>query len=222
MIRPKQWHIPKFRYIMNQWTKKCFHLLVFLLVFAIPIEHKYDKFLRYFSKSLLPPHLSLPMGFDKKIYFYPSDILAPLLCLSLLFAFRTPLQRLLFTKGTPYLWLLFFLATISIVLSPLAAYPVIYTRLFQLLTPILLFACFSHAPAPEKTARYAFYALVMAATCQSLLAIAQYFTQAPLGLRLLNEPHYATGTFFMFDGSRWLLDLFFHSPHPAHIWRSSG
>ena len=116
---------------MRSFFQKLSTSLVALLVFAIPIEHKYDKFLRHFSKTLTPKGVTLPPGFNRQICVFASDFGAIALFLIALFAFRIPLRRLLFENKAPFLWLLFPLALLSILASPLVAYPVIYTRLLQ-------------------------------------------------------------------------------------------
>ncbi len=101
-----------------------------LLAFAIPIEHKYDKLFRFFSLKLIPPNVVLPDFFDKKIYFYPSDLIALGLLFIALFALRVPIRRFFLSRGAVFLWLVFLFAFISILFSPLAHYAIPYIRLF--------------------------------------------------------------------------------------------
>jgi len=103
--------------------------LFLLLAFIIPIEHKYDKFLRYFSLKIIPKGLILPPGFDQKIYVYASDIIALLLFVLILVVIKTRL--FVFQKGALFLWGLVFSAFISLTLSPYAFYLTPYTRLLQ-------------------------------------------------------------------------------------------
>jgi hypothetical protein len=191
---------------LSKWTT----ILLALFVFAIPIEHKYDKPLRHLSLRLIPDGLIFPRSFDKKIYFYATDLAAILLVVFALFAFRVPLRRLLFEKGAPFLWIIFACALASIWASPFSHYPVIYTRLLQLLTPILLFSFLAHVFPAEQKIKIVFSAFLAAALGQSAIAITQYFFQAPLGLHLLSEPQCYTGSFRMNDGSRWIFDQLFH------------
>lgn len=200
--------------------------LLALFVFAIPIEHKYEKPLRFFSKRLIPKGLELPSWFHTKIYFYASDIAAFLLVLLALFLLSISARRLFLKKEAIYLFIIFFCAALSVATSPLASYPTAYFRLPQLLTPIFLFAFLSQAILEEKKSQLTFLllaALVSAGLFQTIVAIAQYFYQAPLGLRILGESPSITGGFGIHDGSRWIFDRLFHRiAETTDVARSSG
>jgi len=183
--------------------------LLSLLTLAIPIEHKYDKPFRFFSLSLIPPDVSLPSFFEKKIYFYPSDLIAiALLCIAL-FALRIPAARFFSKRGAALLWIVFFCTLLSIAISPLVHYPILYIRLLQLATPFLLFCFLANGVEEEDKTRWTsilLQCLLCAAAIQACLAIAQYAIQGPLGLRLLSEPN-AFATFGTTSGRRWLFGL---------------
>lgn len=185
-----------------KWTT----FLTALLVFGLPIEHKYDKLFRHSNLSLIPEGLSLPPGFDQKIYFYISDIVSIILFTCVLFAFKIPMRRIFLEKGASFLWVIFFCAAISITLSPLSHYPVVYTRLLQILTPILLFTFFTQTHLTEKNLKILFSLFVFAGLIQCSFAIMQYFSQEPLGLRILSESRDAPATFDIASGKRWLFD----------------
>jgi len=193
------------------------------VAFAIPIEHKYDKLFRLFSLKLIPPNVVLPSFFEKKIYFYPSDILAlGLLCIAV-FALRIPVRRFFIFRGAIFLWIVFLLSLISIVLSPLAQYPIPYIRLLQLATPFLLFCFLSNACADEEKSKLSSLIIgcvALAALVQSGIAIAQYAMQGPLGLRLLGEIN-GFSLFHVASGRKWLFD-FANIYAPATIIRASG
>jgi O-antigen ligase len=199
--------------------------LLALLAFAIPIEYKYDKLFRFFSLSLIPQGIEIPSSFDKKIYFYPSDIAALLLLIAAIFWFRTPLSRLLLQRGSVYLWTLFGCSLVSILASSFADYPVIYIRLWQLLTPLLLFSFINAAIEEEdkpRLIRIVLSAIVLAALFQTAVAIVQYFTQDWLGLRMLCEQKTRPG-FGIWNGSRWIFDRIFNRIAPTTLLlRSSG
>lgn len=202
--RPFSVNIPK-------WIEKWTVFLVSLAVFIIPIEHKYDKPLRNFSRTLIPNGLVLPPEFNKKIYFYATDIIALILFICLLFTFKIPLKKIFLEKKTAFLWVIFFCSLISILNSPLSHYATVYTRLIQLLTPIFLFSFLTQYPSSEKLVKRLFYILVAAALIQSTIAITQYFTQNSLGLHLLSESRDAPATFHIASGKRWIFDYFFPS-----------
>lgn len=174
------------------------------LAFAIPIEHKYDKLFRFYSLTLIPEGVTVSQSYEKKIYFYISDLIAiTLFCFSL-FWYRTPLRKLF---GNP-LWFVFLAALISIVASPFIGYPIPYIRLLQLFTPIALFSFISTSFSDEEKGgilRYTLIAIVAAGLFQTAVAIGQYFHQGPLGLRLLGETNQTT-IFNIKDGSRWIFD----------------
>ncbi|HSX13352.1 MAG TPA: O-antigen ligase family protein [Chlamydiales bacterium] len=204
--------------MMKKWASVLFALVIFF----VPIEHKYDKPLRHFSLSVIPDGLTLPSGFDAKIYFYPSDIIAFILFLSLLFAFRIPARKIFMEKGTICLLIIVCCALLSIISSPLSNYFTVYTRLLQLLTPCFLFAFLSQITFSEKQIRNLFYWVVIAALLQSFIAITQYFTQEHLGLRLLSESRDAPAIFEVAGGKRWLLDRVFDTGSASSIIKRSA
>lgn len=172
-------------------------ILLGVIAFIIPIEHKYDKLFRFFSLTLIPEGLEVTKQYEKKIYFYISDFLA-------IFAFfwaRIPLKKWL---GNP-LWIIWLCAFCSIALSPFSHYPIPYFRLLQLLTPFLVYSLIANCEEPIKITRIILTSIVLAALFQTGIAIAQYFHQAPLGLRFLGETN-QTSIFYVKDGARWLFD----------------
>lgn len=196
-------------------------ILLALLAFAIPIEHKYDKLFRFFSLTLIPEGLTISSSYDKKIYFYVSDLIAVALMFIGLFWFRIPLSRFF---NHP-LWILLICAVASILASPFVHYPVAYVRLLQLFTPIALFSFLAFAfngEEKQKITRVVWIAIIIAALFQSGIAIAQYFHEAPLGLRLFGETNQIS-TITISDGSRWTLDRLFHTtPYTLVKMRAAG
>lgn len=175
--------------------------LIALLAFLIPIEHKYDKLFRFFSLSLIPDDLTLSPHFEKKIYFFVTDLIA----LALLFLGIK--NRRFFTHP---LWIIPICALLSILASPFIHYPVAYIRLLQLFTPIILFSFLATSFTPEersKVTKWVLLALLIGGLFQSGVGIAQYFKQGPLGLRILGEVRdFSTievqgGARFLFDSS---------------------
>ncbi len=171
-------------------------VLLALLAFLIPIEYKYDKWFRFFSLQLIPDGLFVSDQYEKKIYFYISDFLA----IALTFLGLVPFKKWF----GHVLWIVWLCALFSIITSPFAAYPIPYFRLLQLFTPIALFAFIANV---EKNYTQAIvHAIVFAGLLQTGIAIAQYFHQAPLGLRLLGEVN-QTSIIYIPDGaSRWFFD----------------
>lgn len=211
----------------RNWLSWCTLFFLTALVFIIPIEHKYDKVFRFFSKSLLPP--GLPKDFDYKIFFYASDLIA--LALVGIALWLGKAKEFFTGRSTLWLWMILGLAALSIVTSPFTTYLFPYTRLFQLLTPIALFSFLSFGledKEREKVHRILLMALVIAALFQSCVAIGQYFTQGSLGLRLLGEGNLSPSpahcaTFRTAEGHRWIFDLFFaHTSPNKEVLRAYG
>lgn len=205
-----------------RWFERVAFFLFALIAFIIPIEHKYDKPLRHFSLMIIPDGLTLPSGFDTKIYFYPSDIIAFALFILLLLAFHISARRIFLDKGSISLFLIVCCALLSIINSPLSHYFTVYTRLLQLLTPCFIFAYLSQVQWSEKQLKSLFYILICAALIQSLIAITQYFTQKHLGLRLLSESRDPPAIFEVAHGKRWLLDRFFGTGAATNIIKRSA
>ncbi len=176
--------------------------LLVLLFFFIPIEHKYDKVFRFYSLTLIPAGLDLPHHYDKKIYFYLSDLAAIVL-------FAMGLRRFRLLKlQTFFLGAIFFLALLSIALSPLANYPIPYTRLLQLFTPFALFLFLGSGLIPkEKLFPIFSWSLFASGMVQSVIASCQYMAQKTLGFRFFGEQPFCANISSP-GGRRWLLDAF--------------
>lgn len=198
------------------WSKFSYFLLV-LIAIAIPIEHKYDKPFRFFSKTLIPDGLELPLWYDRKIFFYPSDLFSILLILIALFALRKPIGELLLQKGTYFLWLMIGCIAFSIYCSPLSNYPIPYIRLWQFGTALFLYALFSSIN--RNQVEIIFKGLIGMATFQSMVAIAQYFKQSPLGLRIISEiqfdPKTTESYLWIPEKARWIFDQVIDPNSPA-------
>lgn len=187
-------------------------ILLGLLAFLIPIEHKYDKWFRFYSLTLIPDGLFVSGQYEKKLYFYVSDFLVLALTA---FAFRIKWLR------NP-LWIVWVCALCSIAASPFALYPVAYCRLLQLFTPIALASFLINVEEPRKITQVVLMCIVCAALFQTAVAIGQYFHQGPLGLRILGETNQMS-VFGTADGSRWALDpLFGTRAASTTLIRASG
>ena len=194
-------------------------ILLTLLFIGIPIEHKYDKVFRFYSLTLIPSGLDLPNHFDKKIYFYLSD-----LAILLLFGFGLYQRRLqLFEKGGIWLALVFLCAISSITFSPLANYPIPYIRLLQLFTPFALYLFLASGIIPkEKLFKIFSWSLFGSGLFQAALASYQYMAQQTLGLRILGEQSLGAAL-LTFGGRRWLPDNLSNTDDtPLKLFRAIG
>lgn len=186
-------------------------LLLGLVAFLIPIEHKYDKLFRFYSLTLAPKGIEISKQYDQKIYFYISDIIALLLTAIALFWHRISVKKWF---SNP-LWILWLCALFSIIASPFFNYPIPYFRLLQLFTPIALFSFLVNSEYNFN--RVILYSVVAAALFQSGIAILQYVNQGPLGLRFFGEVKEMT--FFISSHGRWLFDQL---DNPTTIIRAQG
>jgi O-antigen ligase len=179
--------------------------LIILLAFLIPFEHKHDKLFRFYSLTLIPQGLKVDASYNQMLYFYVSDILCFALLPISLFWHRTSLRKFF---GNP-LWIVLICAIGSILVSPFVHYPIPYSRLLQLLTPILLFSFLTTAFQKQELDQVTVWvmrAVIGAASIQAIIGIAQYFHQGPLGLRFLSESREAFSVFRADGGSIWLFD----------------
>ncbi len=195
--------------------------LLALLAFFIPIEHKYDKLLRFYALTLAPKDLFLSPSYEQKFYLYPSDVVSLVLLSLALFSFKLPLRKFF---GHP-IWILFLSAFFSILISPYASYLIPYTRLLQLLTPLLLFSFIRTAFTDEErktVTQWIWIALFSAALFQAAVAIAQYATQGPVGLRILSESK-EFSAFDVASRSRWIFDHWISRLHTtSQMIRAQG
>lgn len=190
-------------------------LCVALVALLIPIEHKYDKLFRYVSLTLIPEGLFVSSMYEKKIYFYLSDLFAILL-------FFTGVYQWKKVALSP-LVLFFACALFSIVVSPFFAYPLPYFKLLHLATPVLLFTFFTNLPQEKKAivTKAFFIALLIGGVFQAVCGITQYFSQDYLGLRLLGEVK-ERAAIPVKGGLLWLLDGWSHSAGRIDLLRSQG
>lgn len=203
-------------------------ILFVLMALAISLEFKYHNVFRHISKRMLPVGLELPKWFDQKILFHPSDWIAPLLLGCVLWSAK---QRFVLTKEILLAATLPLFAALSIALSPLANYPILYFHLWQYLTMTLLFVAASQL-SEEQRARVikaVFTTLIVVGSFQAILAIAQYFTQHSFGLRWLGEPKFdktfwrSAPAIFVPDGCLWIVDRWLQNYHPIqHVLRATG
>lgn len=195
-----------------------------LIAIAISVEYKYHNVFRHISQRLLPANSILPKWFDRKILFHPSDWIAPILLIVVLFAARGSLQRLM-NRGVGLSFALPLFAALSIAASTLAGYPVLYWHLWQLVTPIFLFAAAATLDESQrkKVLKVVFVTLALMGLFQSLVAITQYFGQESLGLRWLGEGAFhsydrgASSMIAVPEGRLWVFDQWFRSAASSEL-----
>ncbi|MBI3508914.1 MAG: O-antigen ligase family protein [Chlamydiia bacterium] len=127
----------------------------------------------------------------------------------------------LMQRGGAWLWAIFLLSLLSIVASPFIHYPVPYTRLVQLLTPIALFLYLANGPLDKRRLfSIAAWSFVTSGTLQALIAIGQYWTQSHLGLRFFGEQKLFATIPCPPNGKLWLFDWV--ERIPVEIFRTMG
>ncbi len=189
--------------------------LFFLLPFFLAFEHANIHIFKRISKKIIPPALIIPNWFSHRISFYLSDILVGIIFLTALYAYRIPLKKALFEKRSLFLWALLFFFLVSIFFSPYSSYPTVYTKLLPILTSFFLFFIVKESGASWITLIHR--SLMIVGAIEAILAIAQYFHQAPIGLNWLGElrSFELTGIIPSEDGTRWIVDkwLGIFTPH---------
>ncbi len=185
--------------------------LFVLITCAITLEFKFDKHFRQFSKSIIPEGLVIPYGFEKKFYYYPSDVLIFILFFVCLWKWKKSIFEFFTQCGAYALFAIIFFGVISIYYSSLSVYPLPYIRLWQLLGAFLLFISLVSLNEAEKiTARkWILRTLVVTGAFESVVAITQYSLQHSLGLRWLGELPFTSTTnecFFSSDQGKWIFD----------------
>ena len=164
----------------TDWTALAALILLAVLFFFFPMEHKYDKVFRFYSLTLIPSGLELPRFFDKKIYFYISDLVSYLLFGLGLYKMRS---RMFDRRSLP-LAFVFLCSAASIAASPLANYSLLYIRLIQFFAPFSLYLFLSTGWIDKKKLFSCFsWSLFVCAVIQSCIASVQYLTQKTVGLR---------------------------------------
>lgn len=197
--------------------------LLGILMIGVPLEHKYDKLFRFYSLKIIPQGLWIPKEFDPKLYFYLSDLLAIALFCIALFSLRIPLKKLAVERGAGFLWIVFGCSLLSILASPMHAYPTAYFRLVQLLSPFLLCSLIANGGFPfEKLARCILGCVMAIGAFEAAAGIVQYFHQGPIGLHLLGEPKHLDAFFSIPHGSRWIFDDLLARQAPANVLRAVG
>lgn len=175
-------------------------LLFLILPFQTPILHKTFKKL---SISILPP--DLPAFFPSKIAFFPSEFLL----LLLLFFFRKHLSVFFWSGPSKYLTLLFSTALLSLALSSHSTYPLLYTRFIEVALIILLFNAIRTAFDAKRVLpfiRFISWILLFLSLFECAIAMIQYVSQSPLGLKCIGECDITHYSFSITGAKRWIFD----------------
>jgi O-antigen ligase len=202
-------------------------LTLLLLLFAmIPFQRRFHGAVDSFSRKLTLPDFPLPEYFSRKVHLYLADFFILAVCALLLMRFKTTIRDFFWNGPTKYLTLLFFVALISLMVSPTSHYVLQYLRLFQFSLVFVFFnaiACArKHIDISSFIHKLA-WAMLGVACVQCFIGIAQYFCQSSLGLHFLGEANIGHFPFVNPGKQRWLFDQFFpsHSESP-YLLRAAG
>jgi len=199
--------------------------LLFLIVFLIPIQKRFAKFLKAFSQSLADPSWDLPAAFEKNVGIFTTDI--PLLLLVFICLKNIDWKRLFFEKESKFLTAFLAICLLSILASDHPAYALYYFRWAHLLLPAFLFYYLA-ASGTEEVRRSVFFGVAAVALFQCGVGLLQYFRQDSVGLKLLGEAclhskHVPPAGFPTSGGGLWLFDSLFGVKQPLdHIIRAYG
>lgn len=216
------WFQPIFDAFKFGRTATTLVLLVFAIVpFQKPLFHKA---LKNFSLSIIPANLVLPSYFSFKLSFFLSDLLLILLFICIL---RKGKWADFFWSGpSKYLTLLLVTALFSLGASSTSHYLLMYVRFIQIALVAVLFNSIRTLFHRENIGRFlkSLAVLLFALSLfESLIAIAQYFSQDRVGLSFLGEQGRTYFAFPMPGGSISLLDSLFHIHRKSEILlRSNG
>jgi hypothetical protein len=203
-------------------------VLFLLLVFLIPFQQRFYKFLQTISVSLVNPNWHVPEYFEVHLDAFISDFVLLALILWCLKKGMIQWRSYFWEKERKYLSLFLLFSLASILNSDFAAYPIPYWRWMHLALPAFLFFFLSRIDLGEGTFKKLAKIVLAVALMECAIATAQYFIQHSLGLKVLGEPtliarHFVGSNFPMADGSIWIFDRFFHVVREkAFVLRATG
>jgi hypothetical protein len=200
-----------------------FYYCLLLLAALIPFQHRYYQWLKDFSRSLIDVSWGLPAYFEINVDLFVADLLIVAL---FLVCHKVSWKSFLWEGARKYLSLFLLIALVSIFTSSLPTYPLHYWRWLHVALPAGLF----YLVGGRGKIDFSLLAkvIVLASLLEAGIAIAQYFTQHSLGLKLLGEPtlisrHDVGPRIPVADGAIWIGDHFFHGPRDrSFILRASG
>jgi hypothetical protein len=193
---------------------KFLRVVFFILLGLIPFQKRFTKLLQPFSDALRCRIDGIPSFFDHKFDLFSLEgaTLLFLIAGGIYIAHRTS------QGGMPRsLWaaaLFMLMALFSIILSEMPGYLLHYYRLLHMMLPLGLFGLLAWGIFGRDVRRPVFQMLILLGTVQAVIAIAQYFTQDSVGLKMLGEPslssrHVLPAAFTPSDGTLWIIDRIF-------------
>lgn len=199
-------------------------LILFAIIpFQKPLLHKA---LKSFSLSIIPSDLILPSYFSTKMSFFLSDILLVLLLICVMYFNKGRWAEFFWSGPSKYLTLLLITALFSLGASHTSQYLLMYTRFLQVALIAVLFNSIKMTLDRENSGIFLkslATILFVVSLFESVIALAQYFSQDRVGLSFLGESNRAYFAFHMPGGNTSLLDSLFHIQRKSELLlRSTG
>jgi O-antigen ligase len=203
---------------------------LFLIVFFIPMQARWHRPLRPWTTYLINIDISFPLYFEKMVFYCLSDILILVLLILLMLGKKSFRDKECDCRRNQYFFLFFVSALISLLLSHHSHFGLQYFRLLQLLSCGMMIVIVSYGfqkTSSKATLILTSFAMVLSSIFQSFIAITQYFSQKPLGLKRLGEINFAAAvpcpsSIWISDGSRWIFDRLFTPMEGHNIARAYG
>lgn len=202
--------------------------VLLMLVFLIfPFQKRlFFKLLEPLSYSIIPVDLNLPDYFSKRFAIFFSDFLLLLLLFHVLRAKKWRWDEFFWSGASKYLTLWLIVAFFSIGASSASHYLLMYTRLVDIALMAILFNGIKTAFDAKTIVPFITtlaWILFAISLFESIVALAQYFSQSRVGLKLLGECNRQQYGFHMPHGYTNLVDALCDIRRPTElIMRSLG
>ncbi len=203
--------------------------LSLILIFFLPFQARFYKFLKPLSLSFIRPEWSFPLYFERYADLFLSDLFLMVLLGWSLYRKQVDLQSF-WQDEKKYLTIFLALAGFSILMSDFSSYALSYWRWGHLLIAALFVYCLRFwITASIKTALQTIaMVVVLSGILECCVALPQYFLQHQLGLKMVGEPtlvsnHSQAPHFLMPKGALTSLDYLLKPlQEPSVVLRAAG
>ncbi len=205
------------------------YILLFL-VFIFPFEYKYERVFRTFYKFFIK-NTPIPEIYKNIAYIYVSEIVILLLAVVAIIKYRYSLREFFFDGPIKYFSFFFVFSVISLGSLSIQHPGICVFYLLRVFVPLLLVALiykYFDESTIKGLIKKIFYCVFFISLIQAGIAITQYFTQAPIGLRILGEVDVSFNnpsicTYGINNGTRWIFDnLLSIDRHTDSVIRAYG
>ncbi len=185
-------------------------LWIFLFLFWLSIEHKYDRPIRPIFYHLT----TIPKDTVKALFLYLSDV--AVLVVTAVFLFKKKDQVIAFFSRRHAKFVLVFslFALFSLFVAKTPVGIIEWSKLLYFLIAFLLYCLILSLFKGKATRPFfllLFSGILVLSVFECWVGLTQYFTQKPAGVRLLGEPKFsrkdpATSVIITQEGSKWIFD----------------